>query len=60
VIYFDKETQRRLFQRFAELLAPDGHLVIGHSETLYGVSEEFDLVGRTIYRKLLKPADARR
>ena len=60
VIYFDKETQRRLFQRFSELLAPDGHLVIGHSETLYGVSEEFDLVGRTIYRKLLKPADASR
>jgi chemotaxis protein methyltransferase CheR len=60
VIYFDKETQRRLFQRFAELLAPDGHLVIGHSETLYGVSEEFDLIGRTIYRKLPKPAGARK
>ena len=60
VIYFDKETQRRLFHRFAELLAPDGHLVIGHSETLYGVSDEFDLIGRTIYRKLPNPADVRK
>ena len=51
VIYFDKPTQRRLFDRFADILAPDGHLIIGHSETLYGVSERFELIGRTIYRK---------
>jgi len=48
VIYFDKDTQRRLFARFAEVITPGGYLVIGHSETL---SNEFDLVGRTIYRK---------
>lgn len=58
VIYFDKPTQRRLFQRFADLLAPDGHLIIGHSETLYGVSDAFDLVGRTIYRKSAQPGGA--
>ncbi|MSQ69138.1 MAG: protein-glutamate O-methyltransferase CheR [Gammaproteobacteria bacterium] len=52
VIYFDKPTQRRLFDRYAELLAPDGHLIIGHSETLYGVSDQFELVGRTTYRKI--------
>ncbi len=52
VIYFDKPTQRRLFARFAEKLAPRGYLIIGHSETLYNVSETFELVGRTIYRKL--------
>lgn len=51
VIYFDKPTQRRLFARFAEKLKPGGHLVIGHSETLYNVSDAFELVGRTIYRK---------
>lgn len=51
VIYFDKPTQRRLFQRFAEILAPDGYLIIGHSESLYSVSTDFELVGRTIYRK---------
>ena len=52
VIYFDKPTQRALFARYAELLAPDGHLIIGHSETVYGVSDEFELVGRTSYRKI--------
>ncbi|HMM76003.1 MAG TPA: protein-glutamate O-methyltransferase CheR [Gammaproteobacteria bacterium] len=52
VIYFDKPTQRRLFARFADKLAPRGHLIIGHSETLYNVSEAFELVGRTVYRKL--------
>ncbi|MBI5617428.1 MAG: protein-glutamate O-methyltransferase CheR [Gammaproteobacteria bacterium] len=52
VIYFDKETQRRLFNRYADLLAPHGQLVIGHSESLYNVSERFELTGRTIYRKI--------
>ncbi|MGE3772348.1 MAG: protein-glutamate O-methyltransferase CheR [Gammaproteobacteria bacterium] len=52
VIYFDKPTQRKLFARFADKLAPRGYLIIGHSETLYNVSEDFELVGRTIYRKL--------
>ncbi|MDR2877795.1 MAG: protein-glutamate O-methyltransferase CheR [Chromatiales bacterium] len=52
VIYFDKDTQRRLFDRYANILCADGHLFIGHSETLYKVCERFELIGRTIYRKL--------
>jgi chemotaxis protein methyltransferase CheR len=51
VIYFDKPTQARLFARFADILDRDGYLFVGHSETLLGVSEAFDLVGRTIYRR---------
>jgi chemotaxis protein methyltransferase CheR len=51
VIYFDKPTQRELFARIADVLAPGGYLYLGHSETLFGVSEEFELVGKTIYRK---------
>lgn len=51
VIYFDKPTQRRLFNRYADLLADGGHLFIGHSETLFKVCERFTLIGRTIYRK---------
>jgi chemotaxis protein methyltransferase CheR len=51
VIYFDKPTQRKLFDRYAELLRSDGWLFIGHSESLLNVSNRFSLVGRTIYRR---------
>ncbi len=52
IIYFDKETKQRLVDRYAEALAPGGYLVIGHSESLYKVSERFESLGNTIYRKL--------
>jgi chemotaxis protein methyltransferase CheR len=51
VIYFDKPTQRRLFDRYADMLKPDGWLFVGHSESLMSVTSRFDLVGRTIYRR---------
>lgn len=51
VIYFDKPTQKILFERFAEALNDGGHLFIGHSETLHGVTTRFKPLGRTIYRK---------
>lgn len=51
VIYFDKPTQRRLFERFADLLADDGFLYIGHAENLFNVTDRFKLIGQTIYRK---------
>ncbi len=51
VIYFDKETQKGLFDRYADILAPDAHMFIGHSETLYKVTTRFDSLGHTIYQK---------
>jgi len=51
VIYFDKETQRRLFQRFARLQRPGDLLFIGHSESMFKVSEAYTLIGRTIYKR---------
>ncbi len=52
VIYFSKETQRRLFDRYADILKPDGHLFIGHSESLFKVCERFRLVGSTTYQRV--------
>ena len=52
VIYFSKDTQRVLFDRYANLLNPDGYLFIGHSESLHSVSKRFESLGRTIYRKV--------
>ncbi|MDX2299669.1 MAG: protein-glutamate O-methyltransferase CheR [Xanthomonadaceae bacterium] len=51
VIYFDNPTKQALFARYAQLLAPGGYLFLGHSESLHGLSDAFDLVGRTIFRK---------
>ena len=36
LIYFDRETQERLFETFHDALAPDGFLVLGKVETLLG------------------------
>jgi chemotaxis protein methyltransferase CheR len=52
IIYFDKPTQRALFERMAKLQRPGDLLFLGHSETLYRVSPRYELVGRTIYRRL--------
>jgi len=52
VIYFDKPTQTKLFNRYADLLPEEGHLFIGHSESLYKVCNRFELLGQTIYKKI--------
>jgi chemotaxis protein methyltransferase CheR len=51
VIYFNKDTQRVLFDRFANILKDDGHMFVGHSESLYKVTERFRLIGKTIHQK---------
>ena len=55
IIYFTRETQERLFERFHELLLPGGFLVLGKVETLLGKSREmFAPVSsrERIYRRL--------
>jgi len=51
VIYFDKETQRDLFRRYAQLQRPGDILFLGHSESMFKVSDDYTLVGRTVYRR---------
>lgn len=52
VIYFDKPTQAQLFDRYAEILKPDGWLFVGHSESLLNLTDRFKLVSRTVYRRV--------
>ena len=52
VIYFSKDTQRDLFDRFAELIKIGGFLYIGHSESLYRVSNRFKIAGQSIYQRV--------
>lgn len=55
MIYFDEVTKERLVERMADQIEPGGYLYIGHSERLPGQSaRHFEMVGKTIYRKLAK------
>ncbi len=53
VIYFDKPTQQKLFGRFADRMIEQGHLFIGHSESLFKVTDRFSPLGKTIYQRCI-------
>jgi chemotaxis protein methyltransferase CheR len=51
VIYFEADTQARLWGRFAPQLVPGGYLYIGHSERVSGpAAARFESEGITTYR----------
>jgi len=50
-IYFDRDLKARIVDRYADLLPGGGLLFIGHSENLHGLTNRFELIGGTIYRK---------
>jgi chemotaxis protein methyltransferase CheR len=50
MIYFDKSTQLRLFQRMLTLLNPDGFYFAGHSESFTNVNTIAELIGKSTYR----------
>ncbi len=51
MIYFDKETQKKLVRRFWELLETDGYLFVGHSESLTATSKDYRYIQPATYRK---------
>ncbi len=51
MIYFDPPTKARVVHNLLPRLKPGGHLIIGHSETLNGISDRLITVRPTIYRK---------
>ncbi|MBC7778613.1 MAG: chemotaxis protein CheR [Proteobacteria bacterium] len=59
MIYFDKQTQYRILQRFAPLLHPDGLLFAGHSENFHHAVDLFRLRGKTVYQLARAPVAAR-
>jgi chemotaxis protein methyltransferase CheR len=52
MIYFDVPTQKVLIERFAEKLQSHGYLIVGHSESLFGVTDAFKPIGETVYRMI--------
>ncbi|HET8791901.1 MAG TPA: CheR family methyltransferase [Modicisalibacter sp.] len=56
MIYFDKQTQVAILERFAPLLKPDGLLFAGHSENFSYISQAFRLRGQTVYERADSPS----
>ena len=52
VIYFEEDTQAKVWSRFMPMVEPGGHLYIGHSERLAGdAARHFESAGITTYRR---------
>lgn len=51
MIYFDKQTQQKLVDKYYHNLAVGGLLFVGHSESLTGIKHSFRYVEPTIYQK---------
>lgn len=49
MIYFDRQTRQNVSEKLAGYLKPNGHLVIGHAESLHGISDRLKSVEPTIY-----------
>ncbi len=51
VIYFDRPTQERLFQRMCRQLVDGGYIFVGHSESLHHMDLPLVPVAPALYRK---------
>lgn len=50
LIYFDRETQRRVVGQLVHALVPGGLLFLGHSENLLAAGHDLEPVGMTAFR----------
>ena len=53
MMYFDEAEQKRLIEKFYRCLRPGGYLLVGHAESLLGLTNKFTMVYResgTAYR----------
>jgi len=57
-IYFNPEDRRQLFHRIAQVLEPDGYLIIGSTESLAGVCSQFQASRhlRSVFYQLVRPS----
>lgn len=51
MIYFDADTKRKVVHNMLPHLRPGGHFIVGHSESLNGITEKLLSIRPTIYRK---------
>lgn len=51
MIYFQTETKRQVVARLLTKLRPGGYFIVGHSESLNGLSQGLETIAPSIYRK---------
>jgi chemotaxis protein methyltransferase CheR len=51
MIYFDRETQHQILEKFVPLLRLDGLLFAGHSESFLHAADVMRSLGRTVYER---------
>ncbi len=51
MIYFNLETKREVVSRLLSTLRPGGYFIVGHSESLNGVTDTLTAVAPSVYRK---------
>lgn len=52
MIYFDKPTKNKLINNMIQRLKPDGYLLLGHSESLLGISASLKTIQPSVYQKI--------
>jgi chemotaxis protein methyltransferase CheR len=55
MMYFDEPEQKRLIEKFARCLNPGGYLLVGHAESLLGLTDKFTMIyhdSGTAYQKI--------
>ncbi|MBZ0106807.1 MAG: protein-glutamate O-methyltransferase CheR [Sulfuricella denitrificans] len=51
MIYFNLDTKTQVVARLVSMLRPGGHFIVGHSESLNGVTDALKAVRPSVYRK---------
>jgi chemotaxis protein methyltransferase CheR len=55
MIYFDEAEQKRLVEKFYRCLNPEGYLLVGHAESLFGLTTKFKMIHQnngTAYQRI--------
>lgn len=58
LIYFDKDTQRKVLEKFTPYMNANSQLFVGHSESLLHLNDLFRLRGKTVYERQLPRSSA--
>ncbi len=52
IIYFSSETKTEVIRKLIDMLRLGGYLIVGHSESLFDISDTLEFVTNTVYRRV--------